>query len=57
MISEIKKEQRMDKVMVSMEPTGHYWFTLAHILKVNGIKFVAVKINKPLKLLTFLVIK
>ncbi|MCM3393191.1 IS110 family transposase [Cytobacillus oceanisediminis] len=41
-ISEIKKEQRMSKVMVGMEPTGHYWFNLAHILKENGIKFVAV---------------
>ncbi len=41
-ISEIKKEQRMDSVMVGMEPTGHYWFNLAHILKENGIKFVAV---------------
>ncbi|MGN7300508.1 IS110 family transposase [Ferdinandcohnia sp. SAFN-114] len=41
-ISEIKKEQNMDKVMVGMEPTGHYWFNLAHVLKENGIKFVAV---------------
>jgi transposase len=41
-ISEIKKEQNMDKVVVGMEPTGHYWFNLAHILKENEIKFVAV---------------
>ncbi|WP_409274804.1 IS110 family transposase [Neobacillus sp. SCS-31] len=41
-ISEIKKEQNMVKVMVGMEPTGHYWFNLAHVLKENGIKFVAV---------------
>jgi transposase len=41
-ISEIKKEQSMDKVVVGMEPTGHYWFNLAHILKENEIKFVAV---------------
>src|SRR3954470_24911180 len=34
-ISEIKKEQHMDKVMVGMEPTGHYWFNLAHFLKEN----------------------
>ncbi|MED1206112.1 IS110 family transposase, partial [Heyndrickxia acidicola] len=39
---EIKKEQRMEKVMVGMEPTGHYWFNLAHMLKENRIKFVAV---------------
>lgn len=32
----------MDKVVVEMEPTGHYWFNLAHILKENEIKFVAV---------------
>jgi transposase len=25
-----------------MEPTGHYWLNLAHILKENNIKFVAV---------------
>jgi transposase len=41
-ISEIKKEQNMDKVVVGMEPTGHYWFNLAYILKENEIKFVAV---------------
>ncbi len=41
-ISEIKKKQSMDKVVVGMEPTGHYWFNLAHILKENDIKFVAV---------------
>ncbi|OIK17172.1 IS110 family transposase [Bacillus sp. MUM 116] len=41
-ISEIKKEQCMDKVVVGMEPTGHYWFNLAHILKENEIKFVVV---------------
>ncbi|WP_409303922.1 IS110 family transposase [Peribacillus sp. SCS-155] len=39
---EIKKEQGMDHVMVGMEPTGHYWFNLAHILKENEIKLVAV---------------
>lgn len=41
-ISELKREQAMDKVIVGMEPTGHYWFNLAHILKENEIKFVAV---------------
>ena len=32
----------MHQVIVGMEPTGHYWFNLAHILKEKGIKFVAV---------------
>ncbi|MBT2724433.1 IS110 family transposase [Bacillus sp. ISL-46] len=41
-ISQLKKEQAMGKVMVGMEPTGHYWFNLAHILKENDIKFVVV---------------
>jgi transposase len=41
-ISELKREQDMEKVMVGMEPTGHYWFNLAHILKENEIKFVVV---------------
>lgn len=41
-ISEIKKKQSMDKAVVGMEPTRHYWFNLAHILKENDIKFVAV---------------
>jgi transposase len=38
----IMQEQGMKKVVVGMEPTGHYWLNLAHILKENGIKFVAV---------------
>ncbi|MFT4417319.1 IS110 family transposase [Fredinandcohnia humi] len=38
----LKQEQGMEKVIVGMEPTGHYWLNLAHILKENGIKFVAV---------------
>jgi transposase len=41
-ITEIKNEQSKDNVVVGMEPTGHYWFNLAHALKENGIKFVAV---------------
>ncbi|MGM0877980.1 MAG: IS110 family transposase [Bacillota bacterium] len=36
------QEQEMEKVIVGMEPTGHYWLNLAHILKENDIKFVAV---------------
>ncbi|WP_042144292.1 IS110 family transposase [Paucisalibacillus sp. EB02] len=41
-ITLIMQEQGMNKVVVGMEPTGHYWLNLAHILKENGIKFVAV---------------
>lgn len=36
------QDQEMEKVIVGMEPTGHYWLNLAHNLKENGIKFVAV---------------
>jgi hypothetical protein len=32
----------MEIAIVGMEPTGHYWLNLAHILKENQIKFVAV---------------
>lgn len=32
----------MDKVIVGMEPTGHYWLNLAHFLKDLNIKFVVV---------------
>jgi transposase len=41
-INQLKLEQHMEKVIVGMEPTGHYWLNLAHILKENNIKFVAV---------------
>jgi transposase len=32
----------MEKVIVGMEPTGHYWLNLAHFLKGKNIKFVVV---------------
>lgn len=41
-ILQLKKEQEMEKVIVGMEPTGHYWLNLAHVLKEHKIKFVAV---------------
>ncbi|MGV2941861.1 IS110 family transposase [Mesobacillus sp. LC4] len=41
-ILHLKKEQEMEKVIVGMEPTGHYWLNLAHVLKENKIKFVSV---------------
>ncbi|MBT2639416.1 IS110 family transposase [Bacillus sp. ISL-39] len=41
-ILQLKKEQEMEQVIVGMEPTGHYWLNLAHVLKEHKIKFVAV---------------
>lgn len=41
-IYQLKQKHEMHQVIVGMEPTGHYWFNLAHILKEKGIKFVAV---------------
>lgn len=41
-IDQLKQKHEMHQVIVGMEPTGHYWFNLAHILKEKGIKFVAV---------------
>ncbi len=41
-INQLKLEQQMEKVIVGMEPTGHYLLNLAHILKENHIKFVGV---------------
>ncbi len=41
-IYQLKQKHEMHQVIVGMEPTGHYWFNLAHILKEKGIKFLAV---------------
>lgn len=41
-VDEIKKRHSKNTVMVGMEPTGHYWFTLAHFLKDNNIDIVLV---------------
>ncbi|WP_088104128.1 IS110 family transposase [Halalkalibacter urbisdiaboli] len=41
-INQLSQESRLTKVIVGMEPTGHYWLNLAHILKENNIKFVSV---------------
>lgn len=41
-VDEIKKRYSKNTVMVGMEPTGHYWFTLAHFLKDNNIDIVLV---------------
>jgi transposase len=41
-ISQLLQSHELNHVIVGMEPTGHYWLNLAHILKEHGIKFVAV---------------
>ena len=41
-ISSLMQTHEMHQVIVGMEPTGHYWLNLAHILKEHAIKFVAV---------------
>ncbi|WP_047155567.1 IS110 family transposase, partial [Aneurinibacillus tyrosinisolvens] len=40
--AQLNMKQGMAKVIVGMEPTGHYWLNLAHFLKEQGIKFVVV---------------
>lgn len=52
-INQLRMEQHMKKVIVGMEPTGHYWLNLAHILKENHIKFDTVNplhVKKSMKL-------
>lgn len=39
---EIMRQSEKSQVLVGMEPTGHYWFTLAAELKEQGIKLVLV---------------
>jgi transposase len=41
-IMEIKQKHHKQQVTVGMEPTGHYWFTLAQHLKEHGIRIVLV---------------
>jgi len=38
----IAKEKKKDNIIVGLEPTGHYWFTLGNFLKDLGIKLVLV---------------
>ena len=40
--SELTVEQKKDSVMVGLEPTGHYWFTLAAHLQGGDFKLVLV---------------
>ncbi|WP_047155547.1 IS110 family transposase, partial [Aneurinibacillus tyrosinisolvens] len=41
-IAQLSTKQGMNKVVVGMEPTGHYWLNLAHFLKEHGVTFVVV---------------
>lgn len=41
-ILEIRDKQHLEKVMVGMEPTGHYWFNFASWLMDEGITVVLV---------------
>mgnify|MGYP002855768963 CR=1 FL=1 len=41
-ILSIRDDRHMEKVMVGMEPTGHYWINLASWLMVEGITVVLV---------------
>jgi len=41
-IGKLRAEQHKEHVMVGMEPTGHYWFTIAQHLKGHHIKIVLV---------------
>ncbi|WP_139368335.1 IS110 family transposase, partial [Evansella clarkii] len=41
-INQLQAANQMNKVIVGMEPTGHYWLNLAHYLKELNIKCVVV---------------
>lgn len=41
-LENLKKEKRLEGIIVGMEPTGHYWKGLAWFLKQNGIPVVIV---------------
>lgn len=41
-ITDIAKKNHKQRVMVGMEPTDHYWFTIAQHLEENDIKIVLV---------------
>lgn len=40
--SELAAKEKKDRVIISAEPTGHYWFTLAVYLRNSGVKLVLV---------------
>lgn len=41
-IQQLMNQQGMEKVIVGMEPTGHYWLNLAHFLIEQRINFIVV---------------
>ncbi len=41
-IKSLANEKQKNNIIVGLEPTGHYWFTLAHFLKELGVKLVLV---------------
>ncbi|WP_100407842.1 IS110 family RNA-guided transposase [Bacillus solitudinis] len=41
-IKEIQAQQNMNKVIIGVEPTGHYWLNLAYYLKKTNLKLVVV---------------
>jgi transposase len=38
----LEKEQNMEKVIIGIEPTGHYWFTFAQAVNTDGMILVQV---------------
>ena len=41
-IGNIQVQRKKEKVIVGIEPTGHYWFVLGQYLQCKGIKLVMV---------------
>jgi len=41
-IKEIAKRERKEKIIVGIEPTGHYWYTLANYVIKKGMNLVQV---------------
>ena len=41
-IGNIQAQRKKEKVIVGIEPTGHYWFVLGQYLQGKGIKLVMV---------------
>jgi transposase len=41
-IQELQSQHDLDKVIIRMEPTDHYWLNLAHYLNDHKLKFVVV---------------
>ena len=39
---DLRKENAKDHVILGVEPTGHYWFSLAYFLVAKGYDFVVV---------------